>query len=114
MYSPKAKKLKIPPLDTLDFRDISYLGWYDIRSAKKVLVVEYNGKLKGIQGSFDNSIKGICSLCNGYEDVGLFMARTKTGKATYKNKGNFICRDSNKCNENLITLEKLNKFVENY
>ncbi|KMJ55138.1 ferrous iron transporter A, partial [Bacillus sp. LL01] len=109
---PKAKKLKVPPLEEIDFKEISYLGWYDIRSERKFLIVDYNGKLKGIQGTFQESNKGICSLCNQHQDIGLFMSKVKAGKETYTNRGNYICSDSHKCNQNLITLDELNKFVE--
>lgn len=109
---PKVKKFKGPDLNTIDFRDISYIGWYDIRSERKFLVTEHNGKLIGFQGTFMKSIKGICSICNRYEDVGLFMANVKTGKETYTNRGNYICADSHKCNQNLTTLDKLHYLIE--
>ncbi|MFC0561320.1 FusB/FusC family EF-G-binding protein [Halalkalibacter alkalisediminis] len=108
---PKVKKWKAPSLE-IDFREWSYLGWYDIRSKKKLLIVDDNGKLMGIQGTFTGNIKGICSLCNAHEEVGLFMSNVKTGKETYTNRGNYICIDSYKCNQNLMTLEKLISFVE--
>jgi hypothetical protein len=109
---PKVKKLKAPDLKTIDFREISYIGWYDIRSERKFLVADYNGKLIGIQGTFMKSIKGICSLCNSYEEVGLFTANVRSGKETYTNRGNYICADSNNCNQNLTSLDKLKKFIE--
>jgi hypothetical protein len=109
---PKAKKLKLPPLDEIDFKDISYLGWYDIRSEKKYLIANYRGKLTGIHGTFKPSVKGICTLCNSYEEVGLFMANIKTGRETNISRGNYICRDSQMCNENIVSMDKLNSFVE--
>jgi len=108
---PKAKKLKLPPME-LELKDISYLGWYDMRSERKYLVFDYNGKLVGINGTFRNTTKGICSLCNGHEEVGLFMANVKSGKETYTNRGNYICNDSQKCNKNIKTLDKLYQFIE--
>ncbi|MBS4220715.1 FusB/FusC family EF-G-binding protein [Bacillus sp. FJAT-49711] len=108
---PKAKKLKLPPME-LDLKEVSYLGWYDMRSERKYLVFDYNGKLLGINGTFRNTTKGICSLCNGHEEVGLFMANVKSGKETYTNRGNYICNDSQKCNENIKTLDKLYQFIE--
>ncbi|WP_052345907.1 FusB/FusC family EF-G-binding protein [Paucisalibacillus sp. EB02] len=109
---PKVKKFKGPDLNAIDYREISYIGWYDIRSERKFLVTEHNEKLIGFQGTFMKSIKGICSLCNQYEDVGLFMANVRTGKETYTNRGNYICVDSHKCNQNLTTLDKLHYFIE--
>src|SRR5690606_38507578 len=95
---PKAKKLKLPNMEEIDLKETSYLGWYDIRSERKYLVFDYNGKLIGINGTFRNTTKGICSLCNALEEVGLFMANVKSGKETYTNRGNYICNDSQKCN----------------
>ncbi|GAE29703.1 FusB/FusC family EF-G-binding protein [Halalkalibacter hemicellulosilyticus] len=109
---PKVKKLKMPSLKEIDFRNLSYLGWYDIRSERKFLIIDNDGTLIGIQGSFKKSAKGICALCHGNEDVGLFMAKVKSGKETYTNRGNYICADSFKCNENLTTLDQLNHFVK--
>ncbi|MCJ7842409.1 FusB/FusC family EF-G-binding protein [Lederbergia sp. NSJ-179] len=110
---PKAKKLKLPSsLKEIDFREISYLGWYDIRSEKKFLIFNDNGKLFGVHGTFRHTTKGICALCNGHEEVGLFMANVKSGKETYTNRGNYICTDSQTCNQNLRTLDKLEHFIE--
>jgi hypothetical protein len=39
------------------------------------------------------------------------MSKVKSGKETYTTKGNYICKDSQKCNHNLITLDKLNDFI---
>lgn len=109
---PKIKKLKIPSLDEMDFKDISYLSWYDIRLDRKLLVVEYNGKLMGMQGTFRESKKGICSLCNRHGEIGLFMSTVKTGTETFISRGNYICKDSQICNENITRLDKLDDFVE--
>ncbi|GIN73906.1 elongation factor G-binding protein [Bacillus sp. J14TS2] len=109
---PKAKKLKLPPLDEVDPRELTYLGWYDIRSEKKFLIFDYKGKLLGIHGTFRQPTKGICALCNGHEEVGLFMANVKSGKETYTNRGNYICTDSLTCNQNLRSLDKLEQFIE--
>ncbi|WP_231687003.1 FusB/FusC family EF-G-binding protein [Bacillus sp. JCM 19034] len=110
---PKAKKLKAPSLETIDFKNLSYLGWYDIRSEKKFLIIDDNRKLIGVEGTFNKGKKGICSLCNGHEEIGLFMTTVKSGKETYTNRGNYICTDSQRCNENIMTLDKLTQFVAN-
>ncbi|WP_221567879.1 FusB/FusC family EF-G-binding protein [Alkalihalobacillus sp. TS-13] len=109
---PKAKKLKMPSHEEFNFKELSYLGWYDIRSNRKYLIVEVDGKLKGIQGTFqDSNRKSICTLCGGYEEVGLFMCKVKSGKETYLSRGNYICKDSQICNHNMTTRTKLNDFV---
>ncbi|UOE94733.1 FusB/FusC family EF-G-binding protein [Alkalihalobacillus sp. LMS39] len=109
---PKAKKLKMPVLEDIDFRELSYLGWYDVRSERKFLIFNDDNNLIGILGTFKGEMRGICSLCNRHEDVGLFMATVKSGMETYTSRGNYICHDSFTCNQNVITLERLTNFVK--
>ncbi|MEI4770239.1 FusB/FusC family EF-G-binding protein [Psychrobacillus sp. FJAT-51614] len=111
---PKAKKLKIPLLEEVDFKEISYLGWLDKGSNKKFLIVEHNGKLVGISGGYKNSNKkGICALCNRFEEIGMFTSAVKGAtQDAYIKRGNYICQDSHKCNQNIVSDDKLNEFVE--
>lgn len=111
---PKVKKLKAPLLDELDFKNISYLGWNDGGSNKKFIITPIDGKLVGIYGSFKSTNKkSICALCNGNEEVGMFTAELKRpGKDAYMTRGNYICVDSQTCNENLVQLDKLHAFIE--
>ncbi|WP_084242759.1 FusB/FusC family EF-G-binding protein [Planomicrobium okeanokoites] len=110
---PKAKKLKGPKLETVDFKKLSYLGW--IESATLMyLVIERDGRLEGIHGSFNRSAKhGICSICNKHNEVGLFTAKTKgSSPDNFVKRGNYICQDNDSCNRNIDTLERLHDFVE--
>lgn len=110
---PKVKKLSVPHLDKLDLRDIVYLSWFDNSTNKKFIVSSHDNKLRGIHGSFTGAnLKGICSLCNSIGEVGMFLAEIK-GKeqGTFTKRGNYICSDSQKCNENLTSLDKLIDFV---
>lgn len=111
---PKVKKLKMPKLEEIDFTGISYLGWNDSGTNRKYLIVEREGKLKGYYGYFKSSNKkGMCSICNTFEELGLFTAEIKGSTMdAYVKRGNYICNDSQKCNENIIQLEKLDKFIE--
>lgn len=109
---PKIKKLKLPKLEEIDFKDISYLGWNDAGLGRKFLIFIKEGQLIGIEGTFKESKKAICALCNSMEEVGLFMANVKSGKECYTNKGNYICRDSLKCNQNIYSLDKINQFIQ--
>ncbi|SDO10442.1 FBP C-terminal treble-clef zinc-finger [Psychrobacillus sp. OK028] len=111
---PKAKKLKIPSLENIDFKEISYLGWLDKGSNKKFLIIEYKNKLVGISGGYkDSNKKGICALCNRIEEIGMFTSSVKgLTQDAFITRGNYICRDSQKCNENIVSLDKLNNFVE--
>ncbi|PAF16303.1 hypothetical protein CHH69_10505 [Terribacillus saccharophilus] len=111
---PKAKKLQLPDLNALDYQSLSYIGWFDSRAHKQHLIFEYQGKLKGISGVFDtSSTQGFCTLCHNFEDVGLFVARVRSGKETYVNRGNYICKNSQSCNEQLTDLTRVDAFLDN-
>jgi Elongation factor G-binding protein, N-terminal/FBP C-terminal treble-clef zinc-finger len=110
---PKAKKLKLPPLKNIELTEMTYIGWDDLGSNSKFIVTYLNDKLIGLQGTFTPiNKKGHCMICNKFEELGMFMTKTK-GKieGTFTKRGNYICQDSQKCNENIITLEKLNDFI---
>jgi hypothetical protein len=111
---PKVKKLKLPNLESINLREITYLGWNDIGQERKYIVTDMNGKLTGIRGMFKNhSQKGICTICHSISDIGLFMTESKAAaNGTFKNRGNYICQDSQICNHNLQSEEKLHEFVE--
>lgn len=110
---PKAKKLKLPNLDNLDLTELSYLGWDDIATNKKFIITFQNNKAVGLHGSFQSiHKKGICTICNKHEELGLFLTEKKgTVQGTYTKRGNYICQDSQKCNHNITTLDKLNEFI---
>ncbi|WP_047980244.1 FusB/FusC family EF-G-binding protein [Ornithinibacillus contaminans] len=110
---PKVKKLKVPELEKLDLQEICYLSWIDYSMNKKFIITRSNGKLVGVHGTFDPiKQKGICAICNGHEEVGLFLTEKK-GQVlgTYTKKGNYICRDSDVCNQNITAIEHLHDFV---
>jgi hypothetical protein len=111
---PKAKKLKLPVFDDIDLTEISYLGWNDKGTNKKYMIALQPKGFVGLEGSFTPSNKkGICTLCSHHSQVGLFMSETKgVSLGTYTRRGNYICQDSMKCNENLTSLEKLDGFIE--
>ncbi|RNF38817.1 FusB/FusC family EF-G-binding protein [Planococcus salinus] len=110
---PKAKKLKGPKLETVDFKKRSYLGWIE-SSTLMYLVIEKDGRLEGLHGSFTRSAKkGICSICNRHSEVGMFTAKTKgSSQDHFIKRGNYVCQDNETCNRNINTLEYLHEFVE--
>jgi hypothetical protein len=111
---PKAKKLKVPSLDQIDRHELSYFGWNDTGSNKKYIVAVQNEKLVGLHGSFKNvSKKGICTICHGHEELGMFIMETKGSvQGTFIKRGNYICQDSQKCNQNIKSLAKLEDFIK--
>lgn len=110
---PKVKKLKLPQLDSSDLLEISYMAIDDKGSHKKYILTYLNGKPVGIQGHFNPiNKKGICAVCHKLEEVGLFLTEKKGAiQGTYTKKGNYICQDSHKCNQNLTSLDKLNELI---
>lgn len=111
---PKAKKLKLPALSDIDLKEITYLGWNDKGTNKKYIIAPQPKGFIGLEGSFNPaSKKGICTLCSRHSQVGLFMSETKGAvQGTYTRRGNYICQDSMKCNENITSLEKLEGFID--
>lgn len=110
---PKVKKLKVPDLDHMDTKQITYLTWWDPGTHKKFIVTVRDGKQWGVHGTFHKEAqKGICSICGQHEETGLFLVERK-GKeiGTYKKKGNYICSDGEACNQNLTRLDKLDEFL---
>ncbi|MGO1058458.1 FusB/FusC family EF-G-binding protein [Planococcus sp. FY231025] len=110
---PKAKKLKGPKLDALDFKKLSYIAWIE-SSTLMYLVAEKDGRFEGIHGTMTRSHKkGICTICNRHSEVGLFTAKTKSsGQDQFVKRGNYVCLDNEACNSNINGLERLNEFVE--
>ncbi len=112
---PKDKKLKIPNLDQFDWKEITYLSWFDSGTNRKYVVYREDGSLKGVRGVFSHAEKmGICSVCNRHAKVGMLMT-SKNGSSlgTYTKRGNYICEDSVACNEALTDISKFNDFVGN-
>lgn len=116
---PKVKKLKLPDLDVLDYKYVTYIGWTDIATNKMFLLYHLDGKLVGIEGKFTRANKkSICCLCNRHEEVALFSAIAKSKPANaspdyYKAIGNYMCVSSDICNKNISDVEVLEKFIRN-
>jgi hypothetical protein len=115
---PKNKKLKLPDLAAIDYRQVTYLGWIDIATNKLFLVYDLNGQLVGVEGKYTPmNKKSICFLCNRHEEVVLFSAITKSKPANaspdyYKAIGNYMCMNSESCNKNMSEVAVLEKFVQ--
>lgn len=113
---PKHKKLKMPDLSIIDHNQLTYLSWNDLRSNKKFIVYELEGKLVGIECEFaPTSKKNLCSFCNCFGEVAYFSTVTKAKKSKnpdyYKSIGNLICADSLECNKKITNVEYLTTFL---
>ncbi|MBT2583251.1 FusB/FusC family EF-G-binding protein [Planococcus sp. ISL-109] len=108
---PKAKRLKGPNLQALDFHELSYLAWQE--NTNRFLVAERNGRLQVVSGQFGASRKqGICMICHKHGSVGLFTAKTSASADSYVKHGQYICADESVCNSRLTTLERLERFLD--
>ncbi|MCE4051137.1 FusB/FusC family EF-G-binding protein [Bacillus sp. Au-Bac7] len=113
---PKQKKLKLPDLSKIDYSRLTYLSWNDLRSNKKFIVYELDGKLVGIEGRFiPTNKKNLCSFCNCFGEISYFSTITKAKKSKnpdyYKAIGNFVCTDSMVCNQKITSTEYLTAFL---
>lgn len=110
----KTKKLKIPTWSKLDMRDYTFYGWNDIAQQRKYIVTYEDGNLIGVQGTISNEIqKGVCTICHTHSKVSLFMAKTKSASdGIYTTNGNYICHDSDVCNQQIKDRETLDEFIE--
>ncbi|MBO0476094.1 FusB/FusC family EF-G-binding protein [Vagococcus sp. DIV0080] len=110
----KVKKLKFPQLADYDLKETNYLAWDDIGTQRKYLSFYSEDKLVSVYGVMSNNvIKNVCAICQKIDNVALFMATTKrSGDETYTKKGNYICKDSQKCNRQMETLKHLHSFYE--
>ncbi|HBM4677298.1 TPA: FusB/FusC family EF-G-binding protein, partial [Listeria innocua] len=110
----KTKKLKIPAWSKLDLRDYTFYGWNDIAQQRKYIVTYEDGNLVGVNGTISPEIqKGVCSICQTHSKVSLFMTKTKSSSdGVYTTNGNYICYDSDVCNEQIKAHETLDEFIE--
>jgi len=116
----KEKKLKIPNLDLQDSKNV-YLGWFDESTRKLFVAYNMNGKLVGMTCKLTSSSSNnthMCTLCNriGKEnDVAFVSAICKTdntGEGAYRSIGFDICLDSDKCNDRILSVEKLERILK--
>jgi len=114
---PKIKKLKLPELESIDYRAITYLGWTDYATNKLFLAYYLDGQLVGVEGKYSPlAKKNTCFLCHRHAEVALFSAITKSKPAGaspdyYKSIGNYMCIDSNTCNQHLTDPAALERFI---
>ena len=114
---PKQKKLKLPELTAINHDQLTYLSWNDVKSNKKFIIYQLEGKFVGMEGKMTpTSKKNICSFCNCFGEVSYFstITKEKNPKNTdyYKAIGNLICTDSNECNKNITDTTYLQEFLE--
>ena len=115
----KEKKLKLPNLNVQDSKNV-YLGWIDDR--KLFVAYNMNGKLIGMAcriRNYSSNHTQMCALCNhvgGENEVAVVSSICKTantGEGAFRSIGFDLCLDSEKCNERIVAIEKLEKILKN-
>lgn len=109
----KAKKLTLPDLSVVDWRDYTFFAWNDIATRRKYILYYEQEELLGLVGDVSSPIvRGYCSICQHEENVTMFLALNKRhGDGRYTKKGNYICVDSLQCNRNLHERVLFDRFV---
>lgn len=117
----KEKKLKLPNLNAQDSKNV-YLGWIDESIRKLFVVYNMNGKLIGMAcriRNYGSNHTHMCALCNhvgGENEVAVVSSICKianSGEGAYRSIGFELCLDSEKCNERIVAIEKLEKILKN-
>lgn len=115
---PKNKKLMLPNFASFDHQHLTYMGWIDISTTKWFIVYPLKGQIVGIEGKYTlTNKKDVCSLCNGFGEVALVTAMSKSRPANaspdyYKSVGNYMCMDSHECNKNITDVTSLERFIQ--
>jgi hypothetical protein len=116
----KEKKLKLPSLNTQNSKNV-YLGWIDESTRKLFVAYNMNDNLIGMACRITNCAPNsthLCVLCNhvGGENKVAFVSpmckTSNTGEGAYRSIGFDICLDSEKCNERIAAIEKLEKILK--
>ena len=114
----KEKKLKIP--NNQDYKKV-YLGWIDGSTRKLLVAYNMNGKFVSMACRIpkDNSNHVyICALCNkmGHKNEVAFVSpickTDNTCEGSYKSIGFNMCLDSAKCNDRIVSTEKLERILK--
>ncbi|MCW1929385.1 FusB/FusC family EF-G-binding protein [Bhargavaea beijingensis] len=110
---PKVKNLRMPKFAEAVRKELTYLGWNDPGTNRKYIVFEEDGGLTGLYGQFRPSgKKGVCSICSGIDETGMFLTETRhAGGETYTKRGNYICTDSMECNRRLDDRKRFDQFI---
>jgi hypothetical protein len=116
----KEKKFKLPSVDAYDSKNV-YLGWIDESIRKLFVAYDMNGKPIGMACKITNNVSNnthICALCNrvGRGDEVAFVSpickTDNTAEGAYRSIGFDICLDSKKCNERIVSIEKLEEILK--
>lgn len=111
---PKAKKLKTPNLEMIDYTHTTYLRWTDIATNRLYIVYPYQDQMVGIEGQMTSmNKKGFCMFCNRHRELGFFNVKIKASGSpdNIASVGQYICVDDEECNHTIADITALEKFI---
>ncbi len=112
---PKAKKLKVPDLATMDLVHTTYLRWIDIATNRLYIVYPQANGWIGIEGQITPMNKnGFCMFCNRNQELGFFNVKMKKGSSpdNFASIGQYVCMDNEACNHNIMNTFALERFLQ--
>ncbi|WP_340019719.1 FusB/FusC family EF-G-binding protein [Paenibacillus sp. FSL H3-0457] len=110
---PKAKKLKVPDLESIDYAHTTYLRWTDIATSRLFIVYPYEGRFLGIEGRITpTNKKGYCMFCHRHQELGFFNVKTKAHSPdNFSSIAQYVCMDNTVCNHSITDISMLEKFL---
>jgi hypothetical protein len=110
---PKAKKLKVPDLESIDYAHTTYLRWTDIATNRLFIVYSYDGRFLGIDGRITaTNKKGYCMFCHRHQELGFFNVKTKAHSPdNFSSIAQYVCMDNTVCNHSITDITMLEKFL---
>lgn len=109
----KEKKLKLPTLESTDFKETMYLSWEDLGTNKQYIVIHAHNEFEALSGVVDaKHIKGVCAFCRRHATTRLFTTKKKGSGDLFVKNSQYICIDSDQCNQNLTEIEVIEEWVD--
>ncbi|XOI97561.1 FusB/FusC family EF-G-binding protein [Paenibacillus polymyxa] len=110
---PKAKKLKVPDLESIDYAHTTYLRWTDIATSRLFIVYPHEGRFLGIEGRITpTNKKGYCMFCHRHQELGFFNVKTKAHSPdNFSSIAQYVCTDNTACNHSITDITMLEKFL---
>lgn len=119
----KVKHLRLPKdLEQVDFDKLHYYTWRDTSEDVLYMVYRYDGELNGIRWDIQklpNKLLGVsfCELCQKNRQRNeIILVSAKSRKlakgVSHRVTGNYICSNSEQCNQDLQNYEGLDKLFK--
>ncbi|KQY84108.1 fibronectin-binding protein [Paenibacillus sp. Root52] len=110
---PKAKKLKLPDLESINYAHTTYLRWIDIATSRLFIVYSHEGRFFGIEGRITaTNKKGYCMFCHRHQELGFFNVKNKSHSQDHFSAiGQYVCMDNDACNHSISDITMLEKFL---